>query len=236
MPQEIQAGAARAPLTDEPKDGGTKEEETTWMVKPPSRRTLNSRVTMARIGKRAGKASMMRIGKKSVEMLPDNPNLSLATFVRDERSGNMAKSWKTNFNRRWPNFISRFVRFYRTERGGSQIGGRIARRWSKGRSAFMRLGKRINDKVEEEPVLEMMSQKRDPEMILQKRDPEIIFQKGDPEIIFQKRDPEMILPKRYSDQDNQVDFGGSTHCLEENICNVVFSKNGMTYRIFYRHN
>ena len=152
---------------------------------------------MARIGKRAGKASMMRIGKKSVEMLPDDPNLSLATFVRDERGGNMGRSWKTNFGRRWPNFISRFVRFSRTERGGSQIGGRIARRWSKGRSAFMRLGKRKKGKLEM--------------------------------IKWQKRDPEIILKRDFG-------FGGRGRCVEEEFCNVEFNRNGVTYRIFYRHN
>ena len=92
----------------------------------------------------------------------------------------------------------------------------------------MRLGKRINDKVEEEPLLEMMSQKRDPEMTLQKRNPEMILQKRDPEIILQKRDPDQV--------DQQDEFGGSRQCLEKKICNVVFNRNGMTYRIFYRHN
>ena len=104
---------------------------------------------MARIGKRAGKASMMRIGKKSLEMLPDDPNLSLATFSRDERGGNVGRSWKTNFGQKWPN-LSRFVRFYRTERGSGQ-------RRNKGRSAFMRLGKRINNKAEEENLIKLIN-------------------------------------------------------------------------------
>ena len=177
---------------------------------------------MARIGKRAGKASMMRIGKKSLEMLPDDPNLSLATFARDERGGNVGRSWKTNFGQKWPN-LSRFVRFYRTERGSGP-------RRNKGRSAFMRLGKRINNKAEEQPGVEMMSQKKDPEpeTILQKRDPEMVLQKRNPKIILQKRDPDQV--------DQEDEFDDSRRCLEEKICNVVFNRNGMTYRIFYRQN
>ena len=74
----------------------------------------------------------------------------------------------------------------------------------------MRLGKRDDDKVEEEPLVGMISQKRNPEIILQKRDPDQV--------------------------DQQDEFGGSRQCLEKKICNVVFNRNGMTYRIFYRHN
>ena len=155
---------------------------------------------------------MMRIGKKSLEMLPDHPNLSLATFARDERGGNVGRSWKNNFGQRWPN-LSRFVRFYRTERGGP--------RRNKGRSAFMRLGKRINNKVEKGPGVEMISQKKDPE-------PEMILQKRDPEMVLQKRDPDQV--------DQEDEFDDSRRCLEEKICNVVFNRNGVTYRIFYRQN
>ena len=87
------------------------------------------------------------------------------------------RSWKTV--QMWPNDpkLSRFIRFVREEggegkivqeeggkleggKGGGKIGKRIARRWSKGRSAFMRLGKRKKSKVE---------RKRDPENIV-KRD------------------------------------------------------------------
>ena len=218
---------------------------TRWMVKP-SRRRLNSRETMARIGKRAvarigkrtGKASMMRIGKKNLpdnltilpnlKMLPDNlkmlpynlkmlpdwkmlpGDLSPATIAsRDEGGGNMEKrSWKTV--QMWPNDpkLSRFIRFVREEGGegkivqeeggklegvGAGIGKRIARRWSKGRSAFMRLGKRKKSKVE------------------------------------RKRDPENIVKRDFG-------FGGRRRCGEENFCNVEFNRNGVTFQIFYRHN
>ena len=99
------------------------------------------------------------------KMLPGD--LSPVTIAsRDEGGGNMEKrSWKTV--QMWPNDpkLSRFIRFVREEGGkleggGGKIGKRIARRWSKGRSAFMRLGKRKKSKVE---------QKRDPENIV-KRD------------------------------------------------------------------
>ena len=103
----------------------------------------------------------------------------------------------------------------------------------------MRLGKRINNKVEDEPGVEMILQKREPGIILHKKDPEpeMILQKRNPEMVLQKRNPEMILQKRDPDQVDQEDeFDGSRRCLEEKICNVVFNRNGMTYRIFYRQN
>ena len=215
--QEVQTGSARAPLINDPKERGIEEEESkTWMVKPSA-----SRRTMGRIGKRAGKASMMRIGKKTLEMLPiEDPSLSPATlFSRDERGGKIGgRSWK--INQMWLNHpkLSRYVRFVREERGGiGEIGERISRRLSKGRSAFFRLGKRFDNNtssnVEEEPRVERISQKRDPEKTLKRDYDQVDFGSG-----------------------GNFGSGGRSRCLEEKMCNVVFNRNGMTYRIFYRNN
>ena len=111
-----------------------KKTDSGWMAKSALGPHQTSRVKMARIGKRAGKDTMLRIGKKS-----GNWPLAIGPL------GQVFKMWPYNLN--FPE--SPFVR---QERGG--------KRWRQGKSAFMRLGKRSGDTRAAEEPGEMTLEKR----------------------------------------------------------------------------
>ena len=188
-------------LLHDPEVGSMDREETTWTTRP-SRRTLDGRATMARIGKRDGEASMK--GKKSnivgqtFQMWPDN--FSPGTFER----GKIGKIGK------------------RGKRGGKF--GRIVRRWSKGRSAFMRLGKRLNNKIGKEMILEKTGEPLELD--------EISSQETNPDFEFGDLGRNWRVGERW----RRWRRWRRRNCLEERTCNVVLNRNGITYRIFYRNN
>ena len=110
------------------------EENSGWMAKPALGTHQTSRVTMARIGKRADKDTLVRIGKKS-----GNWPLAIGPM------GQVVKMWPYNLN--FPSST-----FVRQERGG--------KRWRQGKSAFMRLGKRSGDTRPAKQPGEMTLEKR----------------------------------------------------------------------------
>ena len=194
-------------LLHDPEVGSMDREETTWTTRP-SRRTLDGRATMARIGKRDGEASMKGIGKKSnivghqtFQMWPDN--FSPETFER----GKIGKRGKR-------------VKIGEIGKRGKREGkfGRIVRRWSKGRSAFMRLGKRLNNKIGKEMILEKTGEPLELD--------EMSSQETNPDFEFGDLGRNWRVGERWRRR----------NCLEGGTCNVVLNRNGITYRIFYRNN
>ena len=182
-------------LLHDPEVGSMDREETTWTTRP-SRRTLDGRATMARIGKRDGEASLK--GKKS--------NIVGQTF----------QMWPDNFS---PGTFERGKRGERGKREGKF--GRIVRRWSKGRSAFMRLGKRLNNKIGKEMILEKTGEPLELD--------EISSQETNPDFEFGDLGRNWRVGERWRRWRRR-------NCLEGGTCNVVLNRNGITYRIFYRNN
>ena len=182
-------------LLHDPEVGSMDREETTWTTRP-SRRTLDGRATMARIGKRDGEASLK--GKKS--------NIVGQTF----------QIWPDNFS---PGTFERGKRGKRGKKGKREGKfGRIVRRWSKGRSAFMRLGKRLNNKIGKEMILHKTGEPLELD--------EISSQETNPDFEFGDLGRNWRFGERWRRR----------NCLEEGTCNVVLNRNGITYRIFFRNN
>ena len=85
----------------------------------------------------------------------------------------------------------------------------------------MRLGKRLNNKIGKEMILEKTGEPLELD--------EISSQETNPDFEFGDLGRNWRVGERWRRWRRR-------NCLEEGTCNIVLNRNGITYRIFYRNN